>query len=469
MKTTQINTFAPFFSAFLLMGMFLGSGCSTTQVGTKEIQRQQESMLPVNFKTTGNEDRLKDLGRMVGALGFGTQEVHIDTSSQAANDGKVPRHFTAMLRTALSKTGRFSVVSPTNTDIDTAYKTSSRKLINSPDWRLVKSDLDIIVAVSGLDKVYKKGHSLETDITFMGDSKVHDSGAEIGTESEASIITIDMSTSIYDPKSGKVAQRPGVYASTSFYLRKRKIAGGFGMVVEGKGGGYDGFREETDGLHEALRRMIELSLIQVIGRHYTVPYWNLIDGLGPDAFVVNAVRTNYERLEIFNPISLNRSARTIGFAHSIGGITIESDSLTEAEWNLLKQHSNVCGSKSEVISALHLTVPLDSGERVYRAIARQKLIIGNQAAEKAKEATVQKAKEIAAQKQMIAAKKALEDEQMRADLELTKQHAAIAKIKATEAAQIAAEVAEQKKMIATQKAEQEAQNENPHLTGFSIY
>ena len=59
--------------------------------------------------------------------------------------------------------------------------------------------------------------------------------------------------------------------------------------------GLRGSVKKIQGRHDAVRLLVQFSVIQLVGRFLDLPYWQLVDGLDPDPVVMEALRTGYQQ------------------------------------------------------------------------------------------------------------------------------------------------------------------------------
>ncbi len=67
----------------------------------------------------------------------------------------------------------------------------------------------------------------------------------------------------------------------------------FGFRIYGSGLGIDGRRRKVQGKHNAVRSLVELSILKLIGRHLEIPYWRCIPGSQPDLEVIAMMKADF--------------------------------------------------------------------------------------------------------------------------------------------------------------------------------
>lgn len=59
----------------------------------------------------------------------------------------------------------------------------------------------------------------------------------------------------------------------------------------------EGAIEKSNGGDQALQMLVELSMIQLIGKHLALPYWKLLDGAKADPVVLDSVKREYYKMD----------------------------------------------------------------------------------------------------------------------------------------------------------------------------
>ncbi len=78
----------------------------------------------------------------------------------------------------------------------------------------------------------------------------------------------------------------------------KSIKGGYNFVfqVMGSGFGFNRSRKITQGKHEAIRALVDMSVLQVLGKYLNLPYWRCLPGALPDPFVEKSLEDIYLRV-----------------------------------------------------------------------------------------------------------------------------------------------------------------------------
>ncbi len=137
-------------------------------------------------------------------------------------------------------------------------------------------DFYIRGAVTQLDESVV-GQSAGGGVSFMGNS--------LGASAEqiSSVIAIDMNV-------GELASRqiiPGITANNSIVITQQGANGELGASIGSVGVVFNIAMNQADGPHQALRTLIELSAIELVGKLMQVPYWTCleVDATNPKVMV----------------------------------------------------------------------------------------------------------------------------------------------------------------------------------------
>ena len=207
----------------------------------------------------------------------------------------LPADITDMIKTAFGKVGggvRYTQYDPTylSNEYATGSVKISRKLpVVVLDGAITECDEDIDVGATGID----------ADADFDAGSVPIDIGAGTSNELGYSRLAIDLHLMNY-ANSLLLPKKQTAIAIQVAALEKRKD---FRFFIDGSGLGIDRVRKLVHGKSDAVRILAELSVLQLLGRLFEVPYWRLIPGAEQDPQLVNLIKQNYgkasEQAQIF--------------------------------------------------------------------------------------------------------------------------------------------------------------------------
>jgi hypothetical protein len=140
----------------------------------------------------------------------------------------------------------------------------------------------------------------------------------------------------------------------------------FGFMIYGSGIGVDGQRRVVQGKHNAVRSLVELSTLQLIGRYLEIPYWRCIPGGKEDPAVINMLHKDFQ--------SLDPSAKLATVQYLLGkyGYPVRAtkrlDQVTRAAMQDFRQHhggSATVDANLYVDLMLNMPMPFDQNPQTY--------------------------------------------------------------------------------------------------------
>ena len=282
----------------LCLSLFLAS-CASMDPGQVDVELKKTS---VETKITTYTDALADLGLMTEIYGTGSLKVQSNpigdnTGTAQSTGGEIPRDITEMLKSSLNSIGGNVIFIPYDpayiqNQMVTGYSNFDDKLI--PD-----------VVISGGITEFDRG--LET----------HGEGTDVGAEAEftgmkdwlpskrvsvdyassskqgLARITLDFNLLNFRTMAG-IARMNTV---NSIEVHKAMGNKELGITIFGPTFGRKGSVKKVQGRHSAVRLLVELSMIQIVGKHLALPYWTLLgEDNAPDKVVISALEKNYYRM-----------------------------------------------------------------------------------------------------------------------------------------------------------------------------
>jgi hypothetical protein len=288
----------PLMGALLLAWVL--TGC--TAIAPKPEQLQLPSEMPAMSETAFN-DALNLLGiqsEIYGSklLKIQCREVDDDTGTSYHSEGEIPKNITVMVNSALNAIGGRVVYIPYWPDYFaglqiSGYPSRNQKLV--PDVVLAGGITEFDRGLTTVDQ--KRNLDLETKEIddapdwFGGDTIGLDYSQ--GDKWSKAKIAVDFNLISFEAQCGI----PKMQASNGITVYKGVKEGELGFTLFGPTIGLRGSVKKVQGRHEAVRYLVQFSVIQLVGRYLDLPYWQLLDGVMPDPVVLGNLRTNYLRLD----------------------------------------------------------------------------------------------------------------------------------------------------------------------------
>ncbi len=211
------------------------------------------------------------------------KEIQDNTGTSIATSAEIPRDVTEMVKTTLNAIGGNVRYIPYEPEfmIQTAGTGYS-------DW--AEKILPHVVLTGGITE-FDRG--LVTD----GDSIEFDAelgkkfGLNFGDEIKASLASVTLDFNMIDFKT--FTGIPRIQAVNGIKLHKATRADSIGFTVKSATFGAKGEITKVQGRHAAVRLLVQLSMLQLIGRYEKLPYWRLIPGAVRDEIVIDQLLADY--------------------------------------------------------------------------------------------------------------------------------------------------------------------------------
>lgn len=242
-------------------------------------------------KTTAFSQAILDLGLMSEIYGAATthvmaKEILDDTGANAPTFAEIPREITAMLRTTLNGIGGKVVFIPYDpqfvaNSINTGYSGFDAKLIPN-------------VVVQGGITEFDRGLELRgknTDLGLEAEVKGIDLGFDYSSFDQNSLASITLDFNLIDFET--LAGVPRMQAVNNIKVYKAQAEDSLGFSIQGNTLGLKGSVKKVQGRHAAVRLLVQLSMIQVIGKYLKLPYWRLLPEGEPDPVVIDSIKAEY--------------------------------------------------------------------------------------------------------------------------------------------------------------------------------
>lgn len=275
------------------------TSCAATKVEEHEVQMPED--ISPQAKMTNYSEALRELGMMseiyaTGELRIQSNPIGDNTGTSGSTGGEIPRDITEMIKSALNSVGGNIVYIPYDpafiqNQMVTGYSDFQQKLV--PE-----------VVITGGITEFDRGLKTTEDGTDAGASvdvvgataasalKSAGLGTSIGANYEnieksgLSRITLDFNLIDFRTMSGV----PRMNTVNTIEVHKVMKDKSLGVGIFGLSFGSKGSVKKVQGRHHAVRTLVEISMMQMIGRYLGLPYWRLI---GEDALPDEVVKQNF--------------------------------------------------------------------------------------------------------------------------------------------------------------------------------
>ena len=255
---------------------------------------------PPGERFTVFSQSLLDLGLMTKIYGCPTikilsKDIVDKTGIATSTGGEIPRDISQMVVSTLNGIGGTILFIPH----DAVFMSDYRALGYSRFEQKVIPDIVLVGGISEFDRgLVTRGQNVNMGLDtkdfadgkdmwfgpqtfgfdYWGSKK--ESVARIATD----FIIMDFST---------LAGIPRMQASNTVEVSKATSDKEMAFTLFGPTFGLKGTVKKIQGRHGAIRLMVELSMIQIIGKYLKLPYWRLLPGAKPDPVVLESISNDY--------------------------------------------------------------------------------------------------------------------------------------------------------------------------------
>jgi hypothetical protein len=306
------------------------------------------------------------------------------TGTSYHSGGEIPRSITVMVKSALNSIGGQVVYIPFWPNYFagiqvSGYPVSDQKLV--PDVILAGGITEFDRGLTTVDR--KRNFDAETEdqnsAPSLFDGKTIGLDYSQGDKWNKAKIAVDFNLISYQGLFGI----PKMQASNGITVYKGIKEQEVGFTLFGPTIGLRGSVKKVQGRHDAVRLLVQFSVIQLVGRFLDLPYWQLLDGAQPDPVVMENITNNYEQSDLpAKTMLLKRLLWLHGHPVSING---QMDAETRTALAKLETSYDVQAASVpvETYLNLYLSVPVTI-KSMERASQYDRLLAQRQAIEKQK-------------------------------------------------------------------------------------
>ncbi|MEE9345634.1 MAG: DUF4384 domain-containing protein [Methylococcales bacterium] len=316
-------------------------------------------------KTTVFSQAVRQLGR--ANLIYGRGPVHVmstsvfdKTGASLPTEGEIPQDISEMVKSTLNGFGGEIFYIPYDPEFmislaQTGYSEWGDKIL--PD----------VVLFGGLTE-FDRGLVTKEE-GFDISAAAEEIGILIGLDFEDtrknSLASIALDLNLVDFKT--FMGIPFIQAANTINVQKGIGVNQLGFTIYGQTVGLRGNIKKIQGRHAAVRLLVQLSVIQVIGKYQKLPYWRLIPNSEPDSVILDAVREEFYSLE---PVDRIAKIQEFLYLYNVDvEVTGLLDTRTLNAINAIKFEYSL-QSKQPISEEIYLTlfenVPLDIKTQIRR-------------------------------------------------------------------------------------------------------
>lgn len=274
-------------------------GCASTENALKDAtklmdERDAERLAPVSNLSPYAES-LGRFGRMLDVYKEGDPVIYMQTRSitDATNlsspfiGAEIPGDITEMVRTAVNRIGARIIYVPYHPDYLIAQaQLGARFGVTMPDFLITGALTEFDRAISGA------GRSNSVGIEFGGGKGKTEIGGDIKRTAIFSALALDLNLVSFSTQQ----MVPRVQASNAVKVLNFSSEDSASLGFYGDAFGFKLEGRYLQGRHSAIRTLVDLSVLELVGKATNTPYWRCIPGGKPDPVVVENMRHAYEAL-----------------------------------------------------------------------------------------------------------------------------------------------------------------------------
>ena len=231
---------------------------------------------PVEEKISKYTDALENLNEIMEVYresGISLAVMPVENKTSAI--GKLPNDITIMVKSALNEIG----------DKVHVFQYSDQVLNDVKNLYLVEG------AITEFDTTNKTKRGFNVGVHGGKGRGEYDSDGSSDADDSISNMTIDFN--MIDAATG--AYVPQVHTSNSIKIVKKSASSDFGFSILGSGFGLSASASKAQGVHSAIRLLVDLSMVELIGKLREYPYWVAVSGGKVNQRLLRRMKRNFSR------------------------------------------------------------------------------------------------------------------------------------------------------------------------------
>ena len=334
-------------------------GCAGLDPRNVEVELEEE--FPVQQKTIFY-DSLINLGEMTEI--YTTKELKIqctavtdDTGSSIATKAEIPHDITEMLKSSLNSIGGRVTYIPYAPN----YAGVLVNQLGYPIENLAIADVAITGGITEFDR------GLETkgkNFNLTAEETIYDEpvGVDFSTERKSSVANVTLDFNLINLRT--MAGLPRMQTVNSVRVHKAVSERELGFTILGPTFGFKGTLKKIQGRHEAVRLLVQLSAIQIVGRYLKIPYWRLLPNAEPDPVVLKALKADYGKMDFTQKVfTIQKLLILNGYVVPVTGVldTQTNVAIQKFDNRYDPERQNI---NENIFLNLYFSVPLDSESKM---------------------------------------------------------------------------------------------------------
>ncbi len=395
--TTHLYRYLRLFSFFSFL--LLTSCWFVGDIDDEEVADLDKDLYASKRKTMLDKS-LIDFGRMLEAYDVPPTPIQSKNIGNETAAKEVPTDIYTMIATSINKIGKSVVFVPYDVQYIVDEETTGGNIQRLYPEAVVSG------GITGFDKdMVEKERAGEVEGGWSGAS----GGAKYDAGGGVSRVTLDLNMLDYRSQS----YYPGVLATNSLLIRKDKFGWGVKASYQEFAVSFDYELKTKQGLYAAIRYLVELSILELFGKYFNVPYWKCIKGASPDTNMLARLEDNFASLD--KKVQILYIKKFL-FLHGYKDIDRTKDTFSAEEQHEVNEAMQKYGvnTYTNLFMSLWDTVPMNKSRLIIRQDKirkkrEEKLRLERQRRESEKQAAIQKKLQEEKRKKMLEDKKNAEE------------------------------------------------------------
>ncbi len=291
----------PYLSGVLLLALFLTSCTGLTKKEIAEIKQP----VRVTERASDYSEALDKFSALLKVYGEPEEPLFL-LGKNIVNKtacGSLPMDVTQMMATAVNRlAGNIHYISYNPTYIEV-----ERTHLGFPAGRVVPT-LVFDGAITECDEnIETRDKGVNSSLVGSHNGNEGEIGGSYGKTINLSRLALDMHLMEYSTS----MQLPRIQSSLAVDIKTARGGYQFAVQVLGSGFGLNNTHKITQGKHDAIRALVNLSVLQVLGKYLQVPYWRCLPDATPDREVVRALEEKFagaEQVQAIAALQVNLQA-----------------------------------------------------------------------------------------------------------------------------------------------------------------
>jgi len=334
------------------------------KVSDEEVKELDSDITTAKPRDTRYDTSLKRFGKLLAAYNIQPLRVQSKIISNQTADQSLPSNISKMLITAVNKIGKEVTYLPYDPNYIISEATTGGNI------HRILPQVVIAGGITEYDKnLIEKKRELKTEAGIEKGQwgSEYDQDYGLGYDSGESVSRIALDLHLFDYITQ--ASIANVQSSNAINIRKTKLGWAVGAFFAGCGLTFDYSLKKQQGKYYAIRLLVELSVLEVLGKYFDVPYWRVLPGAIEDEALVGRLYEEFGDLTNDEQIAYIKEYL---FFHGVDNLDRTSFGVTAQDEAAVKTAMKKynCNTNTDLFIKLWKTVPIKEARKRNRTYTR---------------------------------------------------------------------------------------------------